>query len=117
MEKINDIEAIIPSEIEHYTPLLLALLVSLSLLALLMFWSFWKKRNKRPPHPFDSLDLKRVNKELLYNFTITAKKLEPCDGFEELLEKLEPYKYKRESDPIDPQIIEAIREYIERCKQ
>ena len=117
MEKINDIEAIIPSEIEHYTPLLLALLVGLIIVALLLLWSFWKKRNRKPPHPFDSLDLRRVDKELLYNFTITAKKLPAKEGLEELLEKLKPYKYKRESDPIDPEIIEAIREYIERCKQ
>ena len=117
MEKINDIEVIIPSEIEHYTPLLLALLVGLIMVALLLLWSFWKKRNRKPSHPFDSLDLNRANKELLYNFTIMAKKLPAKEGLEELLAKLEPYKYKRESDPIDPQIIEAIREYIERCKQ
>ena len=117
MEKINDIEAIIPSEIEHYTPLLFALLVGLIIVALLLFWSFWKKRNKKPLHPFDSLDFSRVDKDLLYNFTIIAKKLKPCEGLEELLEKLEPYKYKRESDSIDPQIIEAIREYIKRCRQ
>ena len=117
MEKINDIEAIIPSEIEHYTPLLSTLLVGIILLALLMLWSFWKKQNKRPSHPFDSLDFTSVNKDLLYNFTIIAKKLEPCEGFEKLLAKLEPYKYKRESDPIDLEIIEAIREYIKRCRQ
>ena len=117
MEKINDIEAIIPSEIEYYTTMLVALLIGIILLVLFLLWNFWKKRNKKPPHPFDSLDFSKVNRDLLYDFTVIAKKLKRCDGLEELLERLKPYKYKRESDPIDPKIIEAIREYIQRCRQ
>lgn len=117
MEKINDIEAIIPSETGDYIILLYALVSLVALLLLLLFWKFWQKQKRKPPHPFDSLDFSKVDRELLYDFTVIAKKLKPCEGLEELLEKLELYKYKRESDPINPQIIEAIREYIERCKQ
>jgi len=117
MEKINDIEAIIPSQIEHYFNFLILIIVGMALLIFLILWRVLRKRKATKKHPFESLDFNKIDKDLLYNFTLIAKKLPPKEGLEELLEKLEPYKYKRESEPIDEVLIEEIREYIKRCQE
>lgn len=117
MEKINDIEPIIPSQIEHYTTLYIVIFALTIFFGIFLLWRFWKKRRVQKVHPFDRLDYSTIDKEFLYNFTLLAKRLPHKEGLDELLSKLEPYKYKRESEAIDPAVIEAVKEYIKRCRQ
>ena len=67
---------------------------------------------------FNSSDTKKI----IYNFTIYGKlslKEEDKNSFEEILKKLEPYKYIQENKKLDTELINLMKQYtksIEQCK-
>lgn len=117
MNEINDIAPITTSQYGSFLELLIYVIVALLLFMLFyLLGKFMRSKREEQRCVFDSLNLESIDKEELYNFTIIAKKAKRCEGLESLLEKLEPYKYKAKSVTVSKEIINEIREYIEKCR-
>jgi hypothetical protein len=117
MEMINDIAPITTSEYGSFLEILIYIGVAIILFVVLNFVAkLLNSKKEKKDSAFDALDLENINKETLYNFTVIAKKAKRCEGLESLLEKLEPYKYKPNSEAISEEIGNEIREYIEKCR-
>ncbi|HGZ70821.1 MAG TPA: hypothetical protein ENL00_04795 [Nitratifractor sp.] len=117
MSEINDIAPITTSQYGSLLELLIYVIVALLLFILFyLLGKFMRSKREEQRCVFDTLNLESIDKEELYNFTIIAKKAKSCEGLESLLEKLEPYKYKAESEAISKEIANEIREYVEKCR-
>jgi len=116
MEKINDIEPIIENNFVYYIYSFYALIALFILTILIYFVKQKFKAKELAKSPFEELDFSNINKDLLYKFTTIAIKHCKKDELEELLKKLEPYKYRVDAKAIDSEIILEIKEYIIRCK-
>lgn len=63
---------------------------------------------------------KKDTKQLLYDFTLFAKQnrdenLE--DELHTILTKIEKYKYHKEQIPLEPQVIESMKKYIQKLEE
>lgn len=114
MDSINDIEPIVENSFEY---LFLTIYALLFLIAAVVVYVVIKRVNKKEKSPYDILDFNNPNKELLYLFTIIAKKEGLNSELKELLKELEPYKYSKDAKEIDSAIIGKIQEYIKRVKR
>ncbi len=115
---IHDIEAITRSSYGAYIELATYILAAVILFTLLLLLGkVFKHKAKKEQLWFEELDLEHLDKEGLYKFTVLAKKYGKQEGLYELLELLEPYKYKSTTTPPPKEVVDAIREYIEQCKQ
>jgi len=115
MDKINDIEEIISSNFVNTLYIIYAILTTVFLL--LLFWifkRFFLKKEKKI-NPFDSLNFDNPNRDLLYNFTVIAKEQKCEGGLNDILKKIEPFKYSNEEIEIPKELIEEIREYV-KCQ-
>ena len=116
MEKINNIEPIIENNFVYYIYSFYVVLAILVLTIIIYFVKQKFKAKELAKSPFEELDFSNINKNLLYKFTTIAIKHCKKDELEELLKKLEPYKYRVNAKAIDSEIILEIKEYIKRCK-
>lgn len=118
MRVINDIEPIVSSTLLPYVPIVKAAFVVAAIVVFFVALKLLRLREKpKSQKSFGSLKIDRIDKEFLYAFTIEAKKSGCKEGLEELLIKIEPYKYKQESQPIDSVLKEEIQRYIKRCSK
>ena len=113
MDSINDIEPIIENSFEYF---FYALYAFIFLIVLVIAIFFIKKLKQKKQNPYEKLDFSNPNKELLYQFSIIAKKQGENSKLKELLKELEPYKYSKNAKEIDKEIIDKIKAYIKDSK-
>lgn len=117
MENLNDIKSMEIISFEFYEVLFIVLVL---LLVIVVFFGFskyfFKKKNPLVPKDFFQKD----SKQLLYDFTLFVKQNKDENLEDELntiLEKIEKYKYCKEEIPIEFEVIEAMKEYIQKLEE
>ena len=113
MDSINDIEPIIENSFEYF---FYALYTFIFLIVFVIAIFFIKKLKQKKQNPYEKLDFSNPNRELLYQFSIIAKKQGENNKLKEILKELEPYKYSKNAKEIDSKIVDKIKAYIKDSK-
>lgn len=116
MENLNDIAPVVTISFVKYKIALIVVLLLLVVLTFVLYKYFSKKKA-----PLVSGDFfQKEPKQLLYDFTLFVKEHRDeslKDELEILLGKLEKYKYRKEEIPLEPGVLEAMREYIKKLEE
>ena len=123
MKELKDIKGIVTVPDDSFLQLMLTLGGGLLLILILVGVFLWlkkpKRRRQRPtPQILAREQLKTIDfkdtKQSLYAFSEATQVLIPEDErLQPLLDKLEPYKYRREVPPLEPQLKGSIERLIE----
>lgn len=117
MKNLHDIKPVELISFELYELLFIGVVLLLIVVLLFSFYkySFNQKTSLIPQDFFD-----KDSKQLLYDFTLFAKQnkdesLE--DELHTILTKIEKYKYRKEQIPLEPQVIESMKKYIQKLEE
>ena len=122
LDKLKDIKASSVIQID-FLPYILSGLTLVIVIVLLigLFIYFKNKKNKRPTkvqiakQNLKNIDFSKDTKDIVYNFTINASECLDAknqDELEQIVRKLEPYKYKKVVTKISSDLIEDMKDYI-----
>lgn len=117
MKNLNDIKSMEMISFGFYEVIFIALFLGVALGIFFAFSQyFFKKKNSLLPKDFFQKD----SKQLLYDFTLFVKQNKDDhleDELDALLKRIEKYKYQKEEIPIESEVIEAMKEYIQKLEE
>ena len=125
MEQLRDIKDIVEVPEYSFEILLTIIILTLTILAVAIY--FYKNRRKRRKklskreialNSLKSIDYKNP-KDVAYRFTLDGAVLiekEQQNGFDNLVEELERYKYRKDVPPLDKNLEHRVKEFIKELK-
>ncbi len=125
MEQLRDIKDIV--EVPEYSFEILLAIIILTLTILILAIYFYKNRRKRRKklskreialNSINSIDYKNP-KDVAYKFTLDGAVLideEHRNGFDNLVEELERYKYRKDVPPLDKNLEYRVKEFIKELR-
>jgi hypothetical protein len=120
MEELKDIKQFEFISVDFTSYIIVALVIFLLASIVIISFTFWKKSRKlssiaQAIKNLKNLDFSKSSKEVAYEFTINGYicvEQTNQDEFFKILKLLERYKYKKQVDDLDDEIIEDMKDFI-----
>ena len=122
LDKLKDIKSSNIIQIDFLPYIFIGTCLIILLIVLVMTIIYFKNKRKKKPSKIQiakqnlkNMDFSKDTKEIVYRFTVNAYECledKNKDELEQLVSKLEPYKYKQVVTNVSPDLIEDMKDYI-----